>query len=214
MSVWAIVPVKPFREAKSRLASLLSADERAALSRDFLAHTLDVLLAVKEIKQTLVVSRDTAALQLARKHGAHTVTESGAPELNAALTRATDVAVSFGADGVLVLPSDLPLLAPDDVLTLLAANGSPECVSVAPDRRDDGTNALFMRPPRLIPYAFGPQSFSRHVAVARERGLCIDVRRTDALALDVDLPEDLEIYQSSQPPNHPTTQPPKARRLP
>ncbi|HLB46487.1 MAG TPA: 2-phospho-L-lactate guanylyltransferase [Anaerolineales bacterium] len=196
MSIWAIVPVKPFREAKSRLALVLSSDDRAALSRDFLVRTLQLLSQVREIKRTLVVSRDTAALQVARKHGAHTVTESGTPQLNPALARATDVCVSFGADAVLILPSDLPLLTPADVLSLINASGEPECVSIAPDRRDDGTNALYMRPPRLIPYTFGPQSFTRHLTLAREREVCVEVCRSSGLSLDVDVPEDLELYQS------------------
>lgn len=196
MSIWAIVPVKPFREAKSRLAGVLSPDERAALSREFLVRTLDLLNGVREISRTLVISRDTTALQAARRHNAHTVTESGSPELNPALARATDVCVSLGAGGVLILPSDLPLLAPADLTSLLNAGDDPECLTIAPDRRDDGTNALFMRPPYLIPYAFGPGSFSRHLSIAMERGFCAQVYRAEAFALDVDLPEDLELYQA------------------
>ena len=34
MNVWAIVPVKPFRDSKSRLAHILSADQRAELTSD------------------------------------------------------------------------------------------------------------------------------------------------------------------------------------
>lgn len=201
MPIWAIVPVKPFREAKSRLATVLSPDERAALSRDSLARILQVLGQVRVIKNTLVVSRDTSALQLARKQGAYTVTESGAPELNSALARATDVSISFGADAVLVLPSDLPLVTSDDVSTLINSNstGTSQQVVIAPDRRSDGTNALFIRPPRAIPYAFGPGSCGRHVQLAREKGLPIEICTVDTFGLDLDLPEDLELYRSSRP---------------
>src|SRR5512134_1555831 len=163
MPIWAIVPVKPFREAKSRLATALSPDERAALSREFLAHTLQVLGQVRDIKGTLVVSRDSSALRLARRQGAYTVAESGTPELNLALARATDVSISFGADAVLILPSDLPLVMPEDVAALIGCCDGTGCVAIAPDRRREGTNALFIRPPRAIPYSFGPGSYERHV---------------------------------------------------
>jgi 2-phospho-L-lactate/phosphoenolpyruvate guanylyltransferase len=196
MPVWAIVPVKPFREAKSRLAAALSSDERAALSREFLVHTLQVLRQVSDITTTLVVSRDTSALHLARKQGAYTVTESGAPELNSALARATDVGVSFGADAVLILPCDLPLLTPDNLAVLIGAGARSGCVVIAPDRRGDGTNALFVRPPRAIPFSFGPGSYQRHVQLAQERSIQVEVCLASGFSLDVDLPQDLELYQS------------------
>lgn len=197
MPIWAIVPVKPFREAKSRLAGVLSADERAELSRGFLLHTLDVLQQAHAVNRTLVISRDTAALHLARAHGAFTVTESGTPELNAALARATDVSVSLGADALLIMPSDLPLVTAEDILTLIHANPSVPGVSLAPDRHDSGTNALFLRPPRAIHYVFGPQSFAKHTALTHEKNIPLEVCRISGFGLDVDLPDDLETYRSS-----------------
>ncbi len=196
MPVWAIVPVKPFREAKSRLAAVLSPDERAALSREFLVHTLQVLREVREVKRTLVVSRDTSALHLARQQGAYTIAESGTPELNTALARATDVSLSFGADAVLILPSDLPLVTPDDLLALINSGGSSDGIVIAPDRREEGTNALFIRPPRAIPYSFGPGSCRRHVQLAQEKAIRVEYCTASSFRLDVDLPEDLELYQS------------------
>ncbi|MBI5714221.1 MAG: 2-phospho-L-lactate guanylyltransferase, partial [Chloroflexi bacterium] len=48
MSIWAIVPVKPLKRAKSRLASVLSVEEREAFSRAMLTHTLDVVAQVSD----------------------------------------------------------------------------------------------------------------------------------------------------------------------
>jgi 2-phospho-L-lactate guanylyltransferase len=197
MSIWAIVPVKPFREGKSRLASVLSQDERAELSRSFLNHTLDVLQQTHLVGRTLVISRDTAALHLARTRGAFTVTESGAPELNAALARATDVAVSLGAKALLIIPSDLPLVSAEDIVALIHSNPALPGVSLAPDRHGTGTNALFLRPARAIPYVFGADSFARHMALARHNEVPVAICRLPGLSLDVDLPDDLELYKSS-----------------
>ena len=85
MTLWAIVPVKPLRRGKSRLAGTLTEDERTALNQDLLEHTLKILSAVKELDQVLVVSRDPQALTVARNHGAKTVQEDGQPHLNTAL---------------------------------------------------------------------------------------------------------------------------------
>jgi 2-phospho-L-lactate/phosphoenolpyruvate guanylyltransferase len=49
MTLWAIVPVKPLGRGKSRLASVLSQQERADLNRHLLAHTVDTLRELPEI---------------------------------------------------------------------------------------------------------------------------------------------------------------------
>ena len=84
MTLWAIVPVKPLRRGKSRLAGTLSDEERAELNRLLLEHTLKTLIDLKEVAEVLVVSRDSSALALARDLGARTVQEDGAPALNTA----------------------------------------------------------------------------------------------------------------------------------
>ena len=192
MTLWAIVPVKPLRTAKSRLSAVLTRDEREILSQQMLINTLDLLREVKEIERTLVVSRDTKALSIARKHGARTVTENGAPELNNALARATVVAQQYDISGVLVIPADLPLMRIDDVEKLISKATDPPVVVIAPDRHGRGTNALLSSPPSLIEYDFGIDSFERHVARAKASGVRIVICKNPSIGLDVDLPEDLE----------------------
>jgi 2-phospho-L-lactate guanylyltransferase len=193
MTIWAIVPVKPLRRGKSRLSGTLSEDERAELNRQLLEHTLNVLTNIKEIEQVLVVSRDTEALSLARSYGARTVQEDGMPHLNTALQRATVVATMYATHGILILPADLPLLSEKDVRALIDHSDNPPVVVIAPDRREDGTNALLISPPGLIEYEFGPDSFEKHCARAREAGARLEIATLSNLGLDLDLPEDLEI---------------------
>jgi 2-phospho-L-lactate guanylyltransferase len=157
-----------------------------------LINTLDLLREVKEIERTLVVSRDTKALSIARKHGARTVTENGAPELNNALSRATVVAQQYDISGVLIIPADLPLMGMNDVEKLISKATDPPVVVIAPDRHGRGTNALLSSPPGLIEYDFGIDSFERHVARAKAAGVRIVVFENPSIGLDVDLPEDLE----------------------
>ena len=104
MTLWAIVPVKPLRRGKSRLANVLSFNERTDLNRHLLENTLDTLKGIPEIEQTLVVSRDSEALAMARELGARTVQENKHSDLNIALARATVVARTYATRGVLILP--------------------------------------------------------------------------------------------------------------
>jgi 2-phospho-L-lactate guanylyltransferase len=193
MTIWAIVPVKPLRRGKSRLAGLLSEEQRTSLNRYLLEHTLTVLNKISGIEHTLVVSRDPAALALTRSLGGRTVMEDGAPQFNTALKRATIVAQSQGARAVLILPADLPLVEPSDLEALLSQGTTPSVVVIAPDRRLDGTNGLFINPAGLIEYAYGPGSFQRHCQRSKDVGVKLVVVNSERIGLDLDLPEDLEI---------------------
>ena len=193
MTLWAIVPVKPLRRGKSRLAGVLSQEERTDLNRRLLANTLDTLNEIPEIEHVLVVSRDQSALALAREHGARTVQEDGTPKLNVALTRATIVAQNYATRGVLIVPADLPFITPEDVRVMLERAVDPPVVVVAPDRHHKGTNALLVCPAGLIEYHYGPNSFQRHCKLAKEASARLEICDLPSLALDMDLPEDLNL---------------------
>lgn len=193
MTLWAIVPVKPLRRGKSRLAGALSEDERTHLNQVLLEHTLKTLGEIKEVEHVLVVSRDPHALTIARNHGARTVREDGQPHLNTALKRATVVAQMHATRGVLVLPADLPLLTREDIQSLLERAVDPPVVVIAPDRHQKGTNALLISPSGLIEYDFGENSFKRHCERARKAGARLEIVNLPSLGLDLDLPADLDI---------------------
>jgi len=196
MTIWAIVPIKPLRRGKSRLAGILSEDERAALNQGMLERTLGTLSTLKELLQVMVVSRDPLALTIARNYGALTVQEDGNPHLNMALTRATVVSQLHSSQGVLVLPADLPLLERNDVITLMerAVKNTPVVV-IAPDRHGNGTNALLTIPAGLIEYDYGEGSFKRHCERAIQMGAHLEIVESPSLGLDLDLPEDLDLVR-------------------
>ena len=192
MTIWAIVPVKPLRRGKSRLAGMLSEDQRTRLNRYLLEHVLTILKEIPEIEHTLVVSRDPAALALTRDMGGRTVLEDGAPLFNTAIKRATIVAKAQGAHAVLVLPADLPLIKPADIKNILKRGKKTPVVVIAPDRRHDGTNGLFINPAGLIEYGYGPGSFHIHSELSIQAGATLVVIESRNISLDLDLPEDLE----------------------
>lgn len=194
MSVWAIIPVKPLNRAKSRLADVLTPEQRQQLAEMMFRHVLQVVSTVPQVIGTLVVSRDTKALSIAREYHARTVQETGQPELNAALTRATQVIRGWKGDAVLVLPADLPLITAADISKIIALNEEMPGIVIATDQHGDGTNALLVRPPGLLEYAFGTGSFARHVALAKQEGVTVQEFKSDRLALDIDMPADLDNY--------------------
>jgi 2-phospho-L-lactate/phosphoenolpyruvate guanylyltransferase len=198
MTLWAIVPVKPLRRGKSRLSGVLTEEERTFLNYSMLGNTLKALSEVKSIEKILVISRDPAALTLAREFGARTVQEDSTSELNLALQRATVVAQLYAAQSVLILPADLPLVTPERIQALIDLASKPPMLVIAPDRRREGTNALLMNPVGLINYAYGPNSFQRHVDQARRYRVRVDICEDPAFGLDLDVPEDLDMLRQME----------------
>ncbi len=196
MALWAIIPVKPLRRGKSRLAKVIPADKRADLNQYLLEHTIQVLNTIDEIEHILVISRDKEALALARELGARTVQEYGSPGLNTALSRAVEVAKSYETCGILIIPADLPRLAAEDVKTILAHRNDPPVVVIAPDRKKEGTNTLFVCPPGLIDFKYGEESFDKHCQGALDAGARLEICNLPSLELDLDEPEDLELVEA------------------
>ncbi|MBZ0298812.1 MAG: 2-phospho-L-lactate guanylyltransferase [Anaerolineae bacterium] len=195
MSTWVIIPVKPLNRAKSRLTAVLTPEQRRQLAESMFRHVLEVVRDVPQVIGTLVISRDSKALSIARDYDAKTVQETGTPELNSALMRATQVVASWWVESVLVLPADLPLVTSDDIVSMIRLGEGIPSVVIATDQNRDGTNALFMRPPGVIPYAYGPGSYQRHVAYAREAHIDVKSYYSEQLALDIDVSSDLDTYK-------------------
>lgn len=195
MSVWVLVPSKPLLHAKSRLSQVLTSEQRAKLAETMFRRTLKVVIDVPQVSGVLVISRDSYVLSIARELGAKTVQESGSPELNSALMRATRVLSSWRAEAVLILPADLPLIDAEDIRTIIQKGHKQNSIVIATDRNEDGTNALFVRPPGLFSYAYGKDSFSRHIQLAKLAGADVTVYESERMILDIDTPEDLLRYQ-------------------
>jgi 2-phospho-L-lactate/phosphoenolpyruvate guanylyltransferase len=210
MIVWAIIPVKPLRDSKSRLTDILSADERADLTSHLLSRTLETLNGVSAIQRTLVVSRDPAVLKIARRHGVSTFGESDKQDLNLAITRAAHIAMAQQADAVLIIPADLPFINVEDVEMMTAAmvpsNGQAangyyyqsRAIIICPDHSNDGTNALLVCPPAGFTFQYGPGSFDRHLAEATRLGMGQRIVHAPGLKFDLDTEEDWATYQAYQ----------------
>ena len=171
MSIWAIIPVKPLNRAKSRLNTVLDPEARVQFAEAILKQMLKVVNECKQIAGTLVISRDPKVLSIARDYGAKTIQESGNPELNEALNRATQIVRAWKSEAMLILPADLPFITHDDIENLIALSTEDNSIVIATDEIRDGTNALLVRPPGLISYHYGEQSFEKHFQIA-EQGWC------------------------------------------
>lgn len=191
---YAIIPVKPLRQAKSRLARTLIPPNRAALVRAIFSRTLDVIARVDRIAGTIVVSRDLTILELARQRSNVITLAEAESGLNPAITQGAAWAAAHTGESVIVVPVDLPLITPADLDSLIDLATDPRCLVIAPDRHNDGTNLMLVRPPDALQFAYGSASFTAHHAQAVERGLHVHIYRSATSGLDLDVPDDLALY--------------------
>ena len=179
------IPVKSLGRSKTRLSAALSPLERGALTLAMLEDVLDVALEMRPW-ESWVISSDEVILELAARRGARPLPEER-PGLAAAIRQAESTAVREGAQTLVVLPSDLPMLTPRALSDALRTLGS---VVIARSTRE-GTSLLLRRPPKAIPARYGPDSFAKHLALAEERGLPVAVLDRPELSFDLDMPEDV-----------------------
>ncbi|MEZ4675570.1 MAG: 2-phospho-L-lactate guanylyltransferase [Caldilineaceae bacterium] len=193
MNLWLLIPVKPFHEGKSRLRGTLTDPIRAELSRTLFHHVVSQALAIPDLAGILVVSRDRSVLAGIHSPKLHLVPESGR-DLNQALEQGRREALRRGAETLLVLPADLPDLTTAEIVAV-SRQGQQETlvpgIVIVPSA-DNGTNALLLRPPTVINFAFGRDSFTHHCDGCTIGWACLcTVYASPALCLDVDQPADL-----------------------
>lgn len=191
--IWAIVPAKTLEQAKTRLAQVLSPEERRALSLAMLRDVLSALSGAEHLDGVAVVTADAALASVARELGAEVIPEQTTGQ-NTALEAGVDYARAQGATEALIVSADLPRLCSATIEQLLAQarqNEQSRLVLLAPSHEGTGTNAMLQRPPGVIPFLFGLNSLQQHQRAAAERGVPVELARARELAFDVDLPADL-----------------------
>jgi 2-phospho-L-lactate guanylyltransferase len=194
-----VVPVGTLDGAKSRLGETLDAEERRDLATRLLSRTLAAALATPGLAEVLVVTPDDEVRQIASRAGARPIRQRS-QGLNVGLRQAREEVLAGGADALLVVPIDLPLISPaalEAVLAALADPGRPLVVLV-PDRHGRGTNALLLAPPDAIEFGFGGDSRRAHAACANDAGARY-VELDGPLSVDLDTPDDLLLVEKRAP---------------
>ena len=193
--MWAVVPLKSPELAKSRLANVLNPLARRDLFFAVAHHVITTLLRTPGITRVAVVTASDAADEFARNCGASIIRQEGDYGTAAAFVAAVDYLQPLGLQHLLMIAGDLPLLSTAAVEELIAAGTSIPSVVIAPDRQRTGTNALLCSPPQVIAPCFGIDSFRRHREAVIVSGARLEIVESPALALDVDVADDLDYLQ-------------------
>jgi 2-phospho-L-lactate guanylyltransferase len=194
MQATAIVPVKRFDAAKSRLAGTSAAGLRPTLAEAMLSDVLTELTRAELIDRIVVVSGEPIAARLALEAGADRIDDRDDVGHSQAAMAGVEYAIGNGAGCVAMLPGDCPVMRADEIDEALEAMRPG--VAVIPDRHGSGTNGLLLSPPDAIAPAFGPGSRNRHLEMARSAGVEGRVVEIQSMALDLDTGDDLQALTS------------------
>jgi 2-phospho-L-lactate guanylyltransferase len=190
MSVWLVLPMKSLRDGKTRLSSVLDPQQRHDLLEYLLLRTLNRAAEFPGLPRTLVVSACAETRARAADLGARVLAETPGVGLNGALREAQLEVRRADVRNMLVVPCDLPLLEADD-LQALAQAASAQCVAIAPDEAQRGTNGLCFDAMLEFGFSFGLDSYARHLEQIRQLGLQHLAVENPRLAFDLDLAQDL-----------------------
>ena len=192
-SIWAVIPAKNLDGVKQRLAPVLAEEERRALFQTMLMDVLGAVTAVSELAGVMVVTGDAAVAARAREARAEVLHESANQGHTAAVTAGARHLLAQGADGLLTVPGDLPLVTPEEIRRVLAAHGPGRAITIVPAHDRRGSNCIVCSPPDALPFAFGDDSFGPHLDAARRAGITPTILPIPGIGLDIDGPTDLQL---------------------
>jgi 2-phospho-L-lactate guanylyltransferase len=158
-----------------------------------------VLGAIKgsSIEMFWVVGGDERIRNVARNFDGIWMEELGR-NLNDTLGKAFDELAGRNA-AALYLAGDLPFLKPSDLHSLLRSSRRNTNITLAPARRDGGTNAILVPPGLPFRPALGPRSFSKHLSTAAAMEVSVAICYSPGLGFDLDITDDLETFQHMEP---------------
>ena len=193
MSTSAVIPIKQLEDAKQRLSGLLNPNERKLLFQAMVDDVLTAVEACTYIDNIVVVTNDQAVAELARGFGAEIRPE---PKPSGLIEAVTETGKQLAAEGVgcmLFLPGDVPLVTPEELEVVLEGfgmSGKPEFM-IVPASDLGGSNCVACSPPDCMSFGFGIDSFRKHLALARDRGIDPQVTKLPGIGLDIDTPSDI-----------------------
>jgi 2-phospho-L-lactate guanylyltransferase len=186
-----LLPIKDLKNAKQRLAGVLTPEERFGLATAMLADTVRAVEGIRLAREIFVITNYEPAIRIAQKNRWEVLREERQISESDSVDTASRICAERGVTGLLRLPLDLPLVRSADIDELLAVDCVGPALFIVPSRDGTGTNAILRTPPTLFPSHFGNGSFAKHLAEAERAEAHVIVRRNERLEMDVDDESDL-----------------------
>ena len=194
----AIIPVKTFSKAKTRLNIQQTCKEE--ICSIMLQEVLKTISNCNLVSKIVIVSKDETALKIGRPFNAIEIfdDESG---VNNAINLADEYLSDKNFDCSVIFPQDIPIMTSSDIDDLLSFVKSKSSVIIVPSRQFNGTNALVRCPTDIMNtrYDMGSYTFQMDAAKTKTKNTSIAFIRR--MMLDIDDEYDLAfmLKQNTKP---------------
>jgi 2-phospho-L-lactate guanylyltransferase len=195
LQIAAIIPVKKFSKAKTRLG--LTQEKTESLCKVMLDEVLSTISQSQRISQIVLVSNDEAVFDIGKRHRVVPIFEENDVGVNAAVSLAEKYLNKNGFETSVVFPQDIPLMKTEDVDMLLGFQKNTKSLLVVPSRKFDGTNALVRTPANVMETHYDEDSYKIHLSTGKSRGITTSFVLIQRIMFDVDDRSDIGYIMDS-----------------
>ena len=199
MKIAAIIPVKTFSKAKTRLdLSPQQIEELCIVMLEEILHTISIS---PHIEKTIIVTKEEKAIVIGEKFNAIIIKDEKEESVNSAVALADKYLLENNFHASIVFPQDIPFIKTQDIDFMLNYKTHPNFAIIVPSRRFDGTNALARMPIDLMKTHYDEDSYKIHMNTAKEHTLNVAMVFVKRIMLDIDNAEDLKfaLEQNEKP---------------
>ena len=192
MKTAAVIPVKTFSNAKTRLQ--LPVEKIEELCKIMLEEILQVLSISPKIEKIIIVTKEKKAIEIAKKFNAVVIIDEKEEGVNQAVSLAEKYLLENNFVASMVFTQDIQGIKTHDTDFMLNYKTYPNFAIIVPSRKFDGTNALVRMPVDLMKTHYDNDSYRNHMATAKEHTRNVAMVFVKRIMLDIDDKEDLELF--------------------
>ncbi|KAF6244661.1 2-phospho-L-lactate guanylyltransferase [Nitrosopumilus sp. b2] len=200
MKIAAIIPVKTFSNAKTRLD--LSPQKIEDLCKVMLEEILHTVSISPQIDKVIMVTKEEKAIEIGKKFNTNTIIDEKEESVNSAVVLADKYLLENNYDVSIVFPQDIPYIKTQDIDFMLNYKSPPNFAIIVPSRRFDGTNALVRMPIDLMETHYDEDSYKIHMNTAKEHTLNVAMVFVKRIMWDIDNSEDLKFLLEQKEKPH------------
>ena len=199
MKIAAIIPVKTFSNAKTRLQ--LPTEKVEELCKIMLEEILQVLSISPKIEEIILITKEKKAIEIGKKFNTITIIDEKEESVNQAVSLADEYLLKNNFNASVVFPQDIPNIKTQDIDFMLKHQLHPNFAIIIPSRKFDGTNALVRMPIDLMKTHYDNDSYRNHMKTAKEHTMNVAMVFVKRIMLDIDNQEDLKflLEQNEKP---------------
>ena len=190
MKTVAIIPVKSFSKAKTRLT--ISSEKTVDICKLMLGEVLQTISTSKKIDNTIIVSHDQSAFDIGKKFSAIEVFDELESGVNNAITLADEYISDSEFSTSIILPQDIPFFNNSDLDNLFSFFQRKNSIIVVPSRQFNGTNSLIRNPSRVMTTRYDEGTYKSHLDEAKCNNVDFSLVLIRRLMLDIDSQDDIE----------------------